>query len=148
LFSRPSFLDNHDMNRFLWSAGGDVARLKLAALCQFTLAGPPIVYYGTEVGLSQDQDIRAGGFGGDRHARLPMLWGADQDSELFAFYRSLVELRRTLGDAPRRTLQSDASRFAYERGDVVVSFDLESLTGSVTRDGVSLLPELESIPTA
>ena len=147
-FSRPSFLDNHDMNRFLWSAGGDVARLKLAALCQFTLAGPPIVYYGTEVGLSQDEDIRAGGLGGDRHARLPMLWGADQDPELFAFYRSLVELRRTLGDAPRRTLQSDASRFAYERGDVVVSFDLESLTGSVTRDGVSLLPELESIPTA
>src|SRR5439155_989753 len=76
-FSRPSFLDNHDMNRFLWSAGGDVARLKLAALCQFTLAGPPIVYYGTEVGLSQDEDIRAGGLGGDRHARLPMLWGAD-----------------------------------------------------------------------
>ena len=49
----PSFLDNHDMNRFLFSVGGDVRRLKLAALCQFTLPGPPIIYYGTEVGLSQ-----------------------------------------------------------------------------------------------
>jgi hypothetical protein len=33
-FSRPSFLDNHDMNRFLWAAEGDVRKLRLAALCQ------------------------------------------------------------------------------------------------------------------
>ena len=146
-FSRPSFLDNHDMNRFLWSAGGDVNRLKLAALCQFTLEGPPVVYYGTEVGLSQDDDIRAGGWGGDRQARLPMLWGADQDADLLAFYGSLAELRQALPDEPRRTLQADATRFSYARGDVEVSFDLERLTGSVTRAGVALLPELEPVPT-
>jgi glycosidase len=38
--ARVSFLDNHDMNRFLFVAGGDARRLKLAALCQFAL-GPP-----------------------------------------------------------------------------------------------------------
>ncbi len=65
----PSFLDNHDMNRFLWSVGGDTRRLKLAALCQFTLPQPPIVYYGTEVGLSQRQAV-----GRLEEARLPMLW--------------------------------------------------------------------------
>ncbi len=27
-FSRPSFLDNHDMNRFLWAAAGDQRRLE------------------------------------------------------------------------------------------------------------------------
>ena len=48
----PSFLDNHDMNRFLWIVRGDIRRLRLAALCQFTLPNPPIVYYGTEVGMS------------------------------------------------------------------------------------------------
>lgn len=147
-FSRPSFLDNHDMNRFLWSAGGEVARLKLAALCQFTLAGPPVVYYGTEVGLSQGEDIRASGIGGDRWARLPMLWGADQDAGLLAFYRALVALRHSLGTGPRRTLHADSNRFAYARGDVAVSFDLDSLTCSVSRDGVSLLPELEPSPAA
>ena len=51
----PSFLDNHDINRFLWIVDGGTRRLQLAALCQFTLPGPPIVYYGTEVGLSQLQ---------------------------------------------------------------------------------------------
>jgi cyclomaltodextrinase / maltogenic alpha-amylase / neopullulanase len=144
-FSRPSFLDNHDMNRFLWSARGDVARLRLAATCQFTLAQPPVIYYGTEVGLSQDEDIRRAGLGGDKWARLPMLWGDDQDGELFAFYRSLVDLRRSLGDAPRRTLGADATSFAYSRGGVDVSIDLDARTCTVTRDGVSLLPEPASV---
>ena len=40
-FVRPSFLDNHDMNRFLWYALGHERRLRLAALCEFTLEGPP-----------------------------------------------------------------------------------------------------------
>jgi glycosidase len=144
-FSRPSFLDNHDMNRFLWSAGGDVAKLKMAAVCQFTLEQPPVVYYGTEVGLSQDEDVRRAGLGGDKWARLPMLWGDDQDSELFAFYRALVELRSSLSDEPRRTLYADETRFAYTRGGVDVAFDLETRSCSVTRDGVSLLPDLASV---
>ncbi len=53
----PSFLDNHDMNRFLVAAEGDVRRLKVAAMVQFLLPGPPIIYYGTEVGLSQNRPL-------------------------------------------------------------------------------------------
>jgi glycosidase len=147
-FSRPSFLDNHDMNRFLWSAGGDRARLRLAALCQFTLAGPPIVYYGTEIGLSQDGDVRSSRWGGDRHARLPMLWGDDQDAELLAWYAALARLRRELPDEPRRTLHADATSVVYARGEVAVSLDLERLTGSVTRAGEPLLSALDPLPSA
>ena len=55
-FSLPSFLDNHDMNRFLWACGGNKKRLKMAAMCQFMLPGQPVVYYGTETGLSQERD--------------------------------------------------------------------------------------------
>ena len=40
----PSFLDNHDMNRFLWLVEGDKRRLKLAAFCQFTIPQPPLRY--------------------------------------------------------------------------------------------------------
>jgi glycosidase len=78
-FSRPSFLDNHDMNRFLWAANGDFRRLILAALCQFTLSAPPVIYYGTEVGLSQERDVRQGGYGLPEESRLPMLWGSSPD---------------------------------------------------------------------
>ncbi len=95
-FSRPSFLDNHDMNRYLWAAGGDLRRLRLAALCQFTLSGAPVIYYGTEVGLSQERDVRQGELGLPEESRLPMPWGNAQDTRLVEYYRRLISLRRTL----------------------------------------------------
>ena len=107
----PSFLDNHDMNRFLWVVGGDTRRLRLAALCQFALPGPPIVYYGTEAGLSQQRDVRyADGSGHPEEARLPMPWGDAQDAELLAFFVRLGGVRRAhagLWRGPRETLVID-----------------------------------------
>lgn len=85
----PSFLDNHDMNRFLWLVQGDKRRLKLAALCQFSLPHPPIIYYGTEVGLSQLKAV-----GRLEESRLPMIWGEKQDQELLEFYQKLIRWRR------------------------------------------------------
>lgn len=94
----PSFLDNHDMNRFLWIARGDVRRLKIAALLQMTLPGPPIVYYGTEVGLSQWHDLEyPDGTRRMEESRTPMPWGAKQDRDLHEFYRSLVFWRKRWG---------------------------------------------------
>ncbi|MER3485524.1 MAG: alpha-amylase, partial [Chloroflexota bacterium] len=110
-FILPSFLDNHDMNRFLWIAQGDKRRLKLAALCQFTLPHPPIVYYGTEVGLSQRRDLtHPDGSRRLEESRLPMLWGEEQDRDLLAYYRSLIAARRarpSLWRGKRTTLLCD-----------------------------------------
>lgn len=144
-FSRPSFLDNHDMNRFLWSARGDVRRLKLAALCQFTLAGPPIIYYGTEVGLSQVADVRQRNRALHEAARLPMVWGEQQDAALLAFYRRLCALRTreaALRRGSRQTLLADERVFAYRRA--------HDSTGAVTVLNISgeavevVLPGAES----
>lgn len=112
----PSFLDNHDMNRFLWVVNGDRDRLKLAALCQFTLPHPPIVYYGTEVGLSQLKTV-----GRLEESRLPMLWGEEQDISLLTFYKQLIAFRRQTSDLwqqPRQAwLLDDANRvYGYECG--------------------------------
>lgn len=94
----PSFLDNHDMNRFLWIAGGDTRRLKIAALLQMALPGPPIVYYGTEVGLSQWHDLEyPDGTRRMEESRTPMPWGQEQDRELHEFYRSLIFWRNKWG---------------------------------------------------
>lgn len=94
-FLRPTFLDNHDMNRFLWSAQGDVRRLKLAALCQFTQSAPPIIYYGTEVGVTQARDVQQGGFAILEESRSPMAWGEAQHADLLDFYRRLIQFRRS-----------------------------------------------------
>lgn len=119
-FTRPSFLDNHDMNRFLWVARGDVRRLKLAALCQFTLAGAPVIYYGTEVGHSQQADVMQNGRAIHEETRLPMIWGEAQNRDLFDFYRDLIALRKAhpaLRRGARTTIHVDENLFAYRRHD-------------------------------
>jgi hypothetical protein len=45
----PSFVDNHDVDR--WLAGGSEAGLRQALLAIMTLPGVPVLYYGTEQGL-------------------------------------------------------------------------------------------------
>ncbi len=88
-FSLPVFLDNHDMTRILYLANEDKAKVKLAALVLFTLAAPPIIYNGTEVGISQRNPL-----GRFEEARLPMLWGDEQDKNLLTYFRRLGTLRK------------------------------------------------------
>lgn len=90
-FLQPAFIDNHDMNRFLWVAGNDKQRLRLALGLLFALGGPPILYYGTEVGLSQPRTKGPW----REEARHPMLWeDALQDQELLGFCKEWIALRR------------------------------------------------------
>jgi len=94
-FLLPTFLDNHDMNRFLWTAKGDLRRLKMAALCQFTQTAPPIVYYGTEIGLQQEWDVHQGDVDVHEASRVPMLWEDEkQNKELLSFYSALIHFRQ------------------------------------------------------
>ena len=115
----PSFLDNHDMNRFLIAAGGDIRRLRLAAMVQFMLPGPPIVYYGTEVGLSQQRPL-----GRLEESRLPMPPRDQWDLELRQYYRVLIQLRRQVAPfrhSPKlRWLDDGAGVAQWQIGD----FDL------------------------
>ncbi len=113
--SRPSFLDNHDMNRFLWIAGEDPRKLELAALCQFTLANPPVVYNGTELGLSQERGIGDPDSHGMEECRQPMPWDGFNVA-LFVFYRRLIHLRRAhpvIWQGQRQMLHVDAAAGTY-----------------------------------
>lgn len=113
-FSHPTFLDNHDMNRFLWTVDGDTRRLKLAATCQFSMRQPPIVYYGTEVGMGQHEGVSEGGF---EAARYPMQWDQGRDRDLYDFYRLIIQARKdhaSLRSGERRALFADGALFAYE----------------------------------
>jgi len=117
-FSRPSFLDNHDMNRFAWVTHNDFNRLKLAALCQFTLSGAPVIYYGTEVGLSQNNDVMQNGRAIHEEARLPMIWDYDQNKELLEFYRELCRIRKNesaLRLGARETVFVNEDNFVFRR---------------------------------
>lgn len=109
-----NLLGSHDTERFLTAAGGDVRRLKLAALFQMTYPGAPIVYYGDEVGLQGRRDP-------DSRRSFP--WDPerqDQDQDLLAWYRTLIALRRSnpvlLGGDVRTILADDTTGvYAYVR---------------------------------
>jgi glycosidase len=58
----PTFVDNHDVDRFL--AGGSQAALRQSLLAIFTLPGIPVVYYGTEQGFTEQRaSMFAAGYG-------------------------------------------------------------------------------------
>jgi cyclomaltodextrinase len=90
--SLPAFIDNHDMNRFLVPALGDERLLKVALMVLYVMPGPPILYYGTEVALSQNRSIHSGEGLGFDEARLPMDW--QKDSDLSAYLIRLAEIRQ------------------------------------------------------
>ncbi len=86
----PVFLDNHDMDRFCSSRGHKRALLRAAAV-QMQQPGPPVILYGTEIGLSQATSTQNGGH---HLSRTPMAWGDDQDRDLLRDYRALIRERR------------------------------------------------------
>jgi glycosidase len=80
-----NLLDSHDTPRALSVAGGDKNALKNAFTMLFLLPGAPCVYYGDEVGMDG---------GNDPLCRKPMVWDeARRDTDLLAFFRSLVSFR-------------------------------------------------------
>lgn len=83
----PSFVDNHDVDRFL--SGGNEAGLKQALLLLMTLPGIPTIYYGTEQGFSEPRaSMFAQGFGSGGRDHY------DTGAPLYRFLQRATALRR------------------------------------------------------
>lgn len=83
----PSFLDNHDVDRFL-KGGSDVALRQSLAL-MMTLPGIPTLYYGSEQGFKEQRaSMFAKGFGSGGIDHF------NQQSPLYTYTKSLTTLRK------------------------------------------------------
>ena len=127
-FSLPAFIDNHDMNRFLFSAHGDLRLVNIALQLLYFLPGQPVVYYGTEAALSQRQSIHEGGALGFDEARLPMPWSEQDNFPLVSLLQQLAKLRRDwqLGEAlPLDILQVDDRQqtLVLQRGKLLLTLN-------------------------
>ena len=134
-FLLPAFLDNHDMTRILYLAGEDKAKVKLAALVLFTLSAPPVIYNGTEVGVSQRNPL-----GRFEEARLPMLWGDEQDKDLLTYFQRLGALRKqfpVLTSGKRKVVHLDVQNGTYaylrtlETNSVLVALNTSRRTQTI-----------------
>lgn len=92
-FLLPTFLDNHDMDRFLFQCGNDKDKLRQAAEIQFSIDQPAIIYYGTELGITQEKSLWNIPAHGDLQVRQPMNW-KKQDAKLFKFYKKLIQQKK------------------------------------------------------
>ncbi len=70
------FVSNHDTNRVATEIGGDPARERLAIAFLAALPGPPMVYYGEEIGMYGQ---KGGPPHWDDYRREPMDWYASED---------------------------------------------------------------------
>lgn len=161
-------IGSHDVSRAWVNAGGSVERYKLAALVQLTMRGSPFIYYGEEVAIrpSDDSiiDFRD-------EARSPLPWNAEapghgftsgtpwlafgpdlaetniatqqaSSDSMYAFYRSILELRRgrsVWGNGQLELLKpAEPAVLAYLRYDadlrylVVLNLGFEQSTSSFT----------------
>ncbi len=91
----PSFVDNHDMSRFIYEAGQNKEKLKKALKIQFELPQPPILYYGTETALSHDAPVNVAVPYSDLQARRFMPWDS-LDKEMVGFCKDLIAQRKRL----------------------------------------------------
>ena len=80
-----NLIDSHDTKRALTIANHDLQRLKLAAAFQMSYLGPPMIFYGDEVGIKGEDDP---------DCRRPMIWNpAQQNHDLLAWYKKLIRIR-------------------------------------------------------
>jgi glycosidase len=147
--SLVNFMDNHDVARFLFSAGGDKEALRNALVLLMTEEGIPCLYYGTELEFA----------GGNDPANREVLWnsGFPTTGDTFVHFAKLARLRRDYGalkygdtnvvwSSGHTGGEEDAGIFAYERagGDAqdeyaLVVMNTSGKKDSVTADGMQVM---------
>jgi glycosidase len=139
-----NFIDNHDVERFLFDALGDTAALRNALTLLLTEDGVPCIYYGTE----QEFD------GGNDPANREVLWttnfaesGATWQhiADLAKIRKAYIALRRgdlnVVYSTANINQETDAGIFAFERGGgdapgayALVVLNTNALKSSTTGD--------------
>ena len=84
------FLDNHDIQRFLFEADNDKEKLKKALSIMFKQNQPVILYQGTERGMSQKYSFSKFKEHADIMAREPINWNK-YDKKIYECTKKLIE---------------------------------------------------------
>ncbi len=88
ILSNMNYLDSHDMPRIMHLARGDRTAVRLMLGLQMTMPGAPVLYYGTEIGLTGDTDP-------DCRRAFPWHDTSTWDHALWTYCQWLIQVRRT-----------------------------------------------------
>ncbi len=94
------FFDNHDIERAMFVAKGDIQKFKVALNIVLFTRGIPAIFYGTEIGIkggSKHGELRQpfpGGFAGDERDAFTKPGRTEQENYIFDYVRQLLKLRK------------------------------------------------------
>jgi glycosidase len=94
------FIDNHDIGRGMYYADTNMARMKMAYTLLTTLRGIPQIFYGSEIGMIEDEDhgtLRKsfpGGFVGDERDAFTPEGRTEFENEIYSHINRLLTLRK------------------------------------------------------
>jgi alpha-amylase len=134
--ARMTFIDNHDVDRFVGPAENPDARARLrqALVYLFTMPGTPVLYYGTEIAVPG---------GSDPDNRRPMPWtGGDEMTR--DLVRQLATLRQQIPSLRRGTFV----KLLSERETLVYAREGGADTALVAINGQSDAPQTLQLPLA
>jgi neopullulanase len=127
-----NMLGSHDTARLRTLVGGDLRTVSLLYLCQITVAGPPNIFYGDEIGL-------AGGHEPECRPAFPWHMPETWDSDLRAELRRYIRLRHTVPCLRRGRfllLHSGPDTLVYRRAyydsEAVIAFNVGEEPRTIT----------------
>lgn len=130
----PTFIDNHDVDRFL--AGAGEPALKQALLAMLALPGIPVLWQGTEQGVRGQRDAMfAGGFGSGGRDHF------DTAHPLYRAIAAMLQLRRAhpaLSRARPEVLAADGA------GPGVIAWAMQGDAEAGSTDGERLVVALNT----
>jgi len=94
------FFDNHDIERAMLVANGNMDKFKIALNLILFTRGIPVIFYGTEIGIvggEKHGELRQpfpGGFVGDERNAFNEKGRNDMENEIFNYLQELLRLRK------------------------------------------------------
>lgn len=102
-YAHVTFVDNHDLDRFLSAVDEDMDKFKTGLILLFTTRGIPMIYYGTEIAMKNranpDGWVREGFPGGwkeDEVSKFTADGRTDLENEIFDFVQKLISIRKDI----------------------------------------------------
>ncbi|HZW40055.1 MAG TPA: alpha-amylase family glycosyl hydrolase [Ignavibacteriaceae bacterium] len=95
-----TFIDNHDYQRGIFSAKGNIAKFKTAVAILLTSRGIPQVLYASELGIQggkSHSELRfhfPGGMPDDKRDAFTKEGRTEEENDLYNFYKKLLTLRK------------------------------------------------------
>ncbi len=95
-----TFIDNHDVGRAMFQANSNLEKFKIAFHLLLTTRGIPQIFYGTEIGMVENNDhgtLRKnfpGGFPEDERNAFTREGRSEYENEIFDFLKQMLLLRQ------------------------------------------------------